>query len=70
MASEKVKLAAELNRSKKKLHRLQEKCANTTKKQESIQSMRRAVHDAESRSTSLEKVVEELSAANLRALDR
>ena len=70
MTSEKVKLAAELKRSSNKVHRLQEKLANATKKQESVQIMRRVVHDAESRSVSLEKVVQELSAANLRALNR
>ena len=70
MASEKVELAAELKTAKSKLHRLQEKLENATKKEESVQAMRRVVHDAESRATSLEKVVEELSAAKLRALDR
>jgi len=70
VASEKVELAAELKTAKSKLHRLQEKLENATKKEESVQAMRRVVHVAESRATSLEKVVEELSAAKLRALDR
>ena len=50
--------------------RLQSKLANANKNQQSVQDMRRNMHDAESRATSLEKLVDELSVANQRALER
>ena len=70
VAAEKTGLADRLKQAKKKIKRVQSELANTNKKQQSLRDMRRDLHDAKSRATSLEKFVDELSAAKQRAESR
>ena len=70
VAKEKANLAVQLKQTNDMVKRLQSKLANANKNQQSVQDMRRNMHDAESRATSLEKLVDELSVANQRALER
>ena len=70
VAAEKTDLAARLKQANNKVKRAQSESANANKKQESLRDMRRDLHDAKSRATSLEKFVGELSAAKQRAESR
>ena len=70
VAAEKTDLAARLKKASNKVKRAQSELANANKKQESLRDMRRDLHDATSRATSLEKFVGELSAAKQRAESR
>ena len=70
MAKEKANLAVQLKQTNDMVKRLQSKLANANKNQQSVQDMRRNMHDAESRATSLKKMVDELSVAKQRALER
>ena len=70
VAKEKANLAVQLKRANDMVKQLQSKLANANENQQSVQDMRRNMHDAESRATSLEKVVDELSVVKQRALER
>ena len=70
VATEKTDLAARLKQANNKVKRLQSELTNANKKQESVRDMRRDLQDAELRATSLEKCVDELSAAKQRAESR
>ena len=70
VAAEKTDLATQLKKTNNKVKRVQSELANANKKQESLRDMRRDLHDAESRATSLAKFVGELSAAKQHAESR
>ena len=70
VATEKTDLEARLKKVSSKVKRVQSELANANKKQGSVRDMRRDLHDAESRATSLAKVVGELSAAKQHAESR